>query len=124
MATVKAIGGDLSVRLGDTDLSFSGELTYSFLVFKKTMQIGGDGKVPGFIKEAQVPFIEGTFFFDAARISTAQLEAVEGETLTAVLANGTQLALAGAIVAGDITPDMMKGTAKLRFEGTNGEEIV
>jgi len=117
------IGGTAQVRVGDRLLRFRSEMTYNFQVFKKTGVAGGDGAVHGYTQEAQVPYIEMEVTQDGTDMKTRDWEAIDNAIVNCALANGVQLVLRGAYVAGDIVPDAMKGSLKVRFEGTDGEEV-
>ena len=123
MAKIGPIGGIAQVRVGDTMLRFRGEMTYNFQVFKKTGVAGADGSVHGYTQETQVPYIEMEVTQDGKLLKTRDWEAFSNAVVNCALANGVQLVLRGAYVAGEITPDVMKGSVKLRFEGTDGEEV-
>lgn len=117
------IGGTAQVRVGDRLLRFRSEMTYNFQVFKKTGVGGGDGAVHGYTQETNVPYIEMEVTQDGTQLKTRDWEAIDNAIVNCALANGVQLVLRGAYVAGEIVPDAMKGSLKVRFEGTDGEEV-
>jgi len=123
MAKIGPIGGTAQVRVGDKLVQLRGELTYNFQVFKKTGVAGADGAVHGYTQETSVPFIEMEVTQDGTKMKTRDWEAIDNAIVNCALANGIQLVLRGAFVAGDIPPDAIKGSLKVRFEGTDGEEV-
>ncbi len=122
MASSKPIGGVGQIRFNGNILKFRGSLTWNFQTGVKKGVAGRDGSVHGFTVDPVVPMIEGEFTYDGA-VTTAQLEAITNGTITALLGDGRQLILRGAYVAGDIAPDGDDAKVKLKFEGTDGEEI-
>ena len=122
MSNSGPIGGYGSVNYNGTVLPFEGELTWNVQKIKKKKKAGRDGQVHGDLYEPNVPYIEGTFTFDGS-YTTAQLEAISGATVTAMLITGMQVVLVGASIAGEIAPEGDEAKLKLRFEGTSGEEI-
>jgi hypothetical protein len=122
MSSTKPIGGYGEVSYNGTILPFRGELTWSFQTFTSKAVAGRDGRVHGSLLEPKVPFIEGTFTFDGS-YTTATLEAIANATISANLASGMQLVLRGAKVSGDIEPEADEAKVKIRWEGTQGEEL-
>ncbi len=122
MARTKPIGGTGDVRYNDQSLLFKAELTWNFQVFKKKGVVGRDGRHHGHVVEPSQPFIKGKFTYDGS-ITTAQLEAVTDATVSVTLADGRQLVLRGAYVAGDITPGGDEAEVELTWEGEAGEEL-
>jgi hypothetical protein len=123
MSTTKPIGGYGDVSYNGNVLPFRGELVWSFQLFTSKAVAGRDARVHGSLLEPKVPYIEGTFTFDGT-YSTAQLEAIADATVSANLASGMQLVLRGARIAGDIDPEADEAKVKLRWEGTQGEELL
>ena len=122
MARVKPIGGYADVRVNDRSLLFRGEMTWNFQTFQKAGVAGRDGRMHGYTKSPQVPYIEGEFTHDGT-LTTRELEAIEDATVSVTLATGAQLVLRGAYVAGEVTPGADEGKVKIRFEGEAGEEL-
>jgi hypothetical protein len=122
MSSTKPIGGYGEVSYNGNVLPFRGELTWSFQLFTKKAVVGRDTRVHGSLLEPKVPYIEGTFTFDGS-YTTATLEAIANATVSVNLASGMQLVLRGAGIAGDIDPEADEAKVKLRWEGTQGEEL-
>jgi len=122
MASKTPIGGEGQVRVNGERIPFRGDLTWNFQVAQKKGIAGRDGAVHGFVKDPVVPFIEGEFTVDGKK-STKDLEAIVDATVQVVLADGRQLVLRGSYVAGEITPGLDEAKVKLKFEGSDGEEI-
>src|SRR5471030_2782788 len=101
MANSKPIGGTGQVRYNGNILPFRGELSWNFQQFTKKGIPGRDARVHGFTVDPVVPFIEGEFTYDGT-VTTDQLEAITNATVSVVLADGRQLVLRGAYVAGEI----------------------
>lgn len=122
MARVRPIGGTAEVRVNDRSLLFRGDMTWNFQVFQKKGVAGRDGRVHGYTKDPNVPFIEGEFTHDGT-LTIRELEAIEDATISVTLATGAQLVLRGGYVAGEIAPGADEGKVKIRFEGEAGEEL-
>jgi hypothetical protein len=122
MAKNTPIGGTGTVRVNGRRIPFRASLTWNFQTHKKTGVAGRDNAVHGFTTEPTVPFIEGDFTWDGG-FSTRDLEAITNAVVAVVLADGRQLVLRGAYVAGDIQPELDEAKCKLKFEGDDGEEI-
>jgi hypothetical protein len=116
MARTKPIGGYADVRFNDQVLLFRGDMTYNFQVFQKTGVRGRDSRFHGHTVAPQVPFIEMEISWDGS-VTTKQLEAAMDATVSCTLADGRQLVLRGAYVAGEINPNVDEAKCKLRWEG-------
>lgn len=122
MASKTPIGGTAQIRVNGEQIEFRGDLTWNFQVAQKKGIAGRDGRVHGFVTDPVVPYIEMEVTV-SGRKTTKDLEAIVDATVQAVLADGRQLVLRGAYVAGEITPGLDEAKMKLKFEGTDGEEI-
>jgi hypothetical protein len=122
MARTKPIGGVADIRFNDHVLLFRGELTWNFQVFQKKGVVGRDGRFHGFTSDPNLPYIEMEVTWDGS-VTTAQLEAAVDATVSCALADGRQLVLRGAYVAGEISPQNDEAKCKLRWEGEAGEEL-
>ena len=122
MARTKPIGGYGDVRFNDRTLLFKGEMTWGFQVFSKKGVVGRDGRHHGHVVEPKVSFIKGKFTYDGG-VTIRELEAVTDATVSVTLADGRQLVLRGAYVAGDIVPGGDEAEVELTWEGEAGEEL-
>lgn len=122
MSRTKPIGGFAEVRFNDQILLFRGDFTWNFQVFQKKGVRGRDGRSHGFLVDPQVPYIEMEVTWDGS-LTTRQLEDATDATVSATMADGRQLVLRGAFVAGEINPQADEAKCKLRWEGEDGEEL-
>lgn len=122
MSSTKPIGGYGDVSYNGVVLPFRGALTWNFQRFVKKAVAGRNGQVHGSLLEPQVPYVEMEVTFDGS-FTTAELEAIAGATVSASLATGMQIVLRGATVAGEIAVEGDEAKVKLKFEGTDGEEL-
>ena len=118
---VNRIAGICYVRAGAAgQIALGGSVTVSPSSIEREGKAGLSGVV-GHVERPRVPYIE----VEGQTIpgfSAAALEAVEDETVTAELANGSVYILRNAWLAGALEIDAAEGTYTARFEGKSCDE--
>ncbi len=116
------IAGVCYVRVDGRQYDLRGSLIVSISPTERSGVAGQDG-VHGFIEMPRVPFISGVFS-DTANLSVAELDAIEGATITAELANGKAYILRDAWTKSAHEIDTAQGQVAVRFEGLSGDELL
>lgn len=117
----KRIAGVCSFKVNGAAFSVSGSLDVQPMTTKNEKLVGMSG--PAGHKETNiVPYIEGEIFL-VPGLSLKDLAAFTDETVQADLANGRSYVLRNACWAGDVVAKAADGTAAIRFEGEDCEEL-
>lgn len=119
MPNPNRVGGEIFVTLSGTGrLRARGTFTCNTGHPKRSAVVGSGG-VHGYSEEEQVPFIEGEITKKGIDIDA--LCQVDGETVTAELADGSVFVLQDAWFAGDGNVDTQDGKMQVRFEGLQAD---
>ena len=116
------LGGIFNLKVNGTLHTAKGGFTYSLGGIKHEAVVSSSGGVAGFKGTPLVPYIEGELF-DRAGLDLKALLQTKDATITLELFNGKVISLYGAHNASDGEVSTDEGTIKVRFEGTQGEEI-
>lgn len=115
------IAGVCYVKAGAAQLALGGTVTVSPASKEREGKAGLSGVV-GYVERPRVPYIE----LEGQTVpgfSAADLEAVEDETITAELANGSTYILRNAWLAAPLEINAAEGTYTARFEGMACDEV-
>jgi hypothetical protein len=115
------IAGTAYFKVDGEQFSLGGSMSYGVNKFTRESKAGLSGVV-GYTETPHIPFVEGEFFM-TSEIPTAKVESITNATITAELNNGKTILLRNAWTTGDVEVDAAAGTATIRFEGLEGEEI-
>jgi hypothetical protein len=115
------IAGIAYIKVDGTQLPLKGSFTVSPSRFERNMMAGQD-YVHGYSENPRVPFIEGDISL-TPEVSIETLDAITNATVTAELANGRVYVLSGAVCKSAHELNTKDGQVRVRFEGTNCDEI-
>lgn len=116
-----AVGGTITITVGGQRQRAKGAWTYNLGVDKKTAVVGAD-ETHGYMREPQVPFMEGEIT-DHSTLDLRALQETTEATVVLELANGKSIILREAWYAGEGTVSTQEGNIAARFEGISAEEL-
>lgn len=117
----RRIAGIAYVKYNGRQLPLRGGFTVSPSATERT-GIAGQDYVHGYSESPRVPFIEGDISL-TPEVSIEELDAIEDATVTAELANGKVYVLRQAWTKSAHELNAGEGQARVRFEGTDCQEI-
>lgn len=121
MARVGRIAGIAYLKVDGQQYPLRGSFTVSPSPTERT-GIAGQDYVHGYTENPRVPYIEGDVS-TTADVSTETLDAIISATVTAELANGKTYVLSNAWCKSAIEINTKDGQIRVRFEGTDLNEM-
>jgi hypothetical protein len=115
------LGGVAFWYRGGRQMALRGNFTVSPSTTQRTGVAGLD-RPHGFIEEPRLPFMEGDVSLEPGT-NVGNIDAVEDETITAELANGSVFVLRNAWRAAATEINAHDGLFRVRFEGLSAKEF-
>ncbi len=120
MATT-LLGGTLIFKINGVQYSLAGSFSYDIGGYERAERVGPDG-VHGTVGKFRAPMIECELQ-DGPDVKLSDIQAIDGETLTAELANGKTFVMNQSAQVGDCKVDVVEAKIKTKFVGKSAREF-